>query len=121
MFNFLRRSGSTVGTISPAEVKTRHAKGDIVLVDVRDGSEVAASGKAKGALHIPLSVLAVKCDPKSGECPAELQMGKPVVLYCASGMRSQRGAEVLAGLGYEQVFNMGGFGGWVAAGGEVSK
>lgn len=121
MFNFLRRSGQPVGTIAPAKAKARHAKGEIILIDVRDGSEVAASGKAEGALHIPLSVLAVKCDPKSGECPAELRTNKPVVVYCASGMRSQRGAEALAELGYDQVFNMGGFGGWVAAGGAVSR
>ena len=121
MFNFLRRGEPTVGTISPREAIARQKNGGIVLIDVRDGSEVAVSGMAKGALHIPLSILAMKCDPRSGECPAELQNGKPIVIYCASGMRSQRGAEALAGLGYEQVFNMGGFAGWVAAGGAISR
>ena len=47
--------------------------------------------------------------------------GKPVCVYCASGGRSGRAAQMLQQMGYDQVHNVGGLGDWIAGGGQVVK
>ncbi|SOC08846.1 rhodanese-like domain-containing protein [Rhodobacter maris] len=124
MFNFLRPSGSggaSVERIDPREAVSKVAKGEIVLIDVREGMELRASGKAKGALHVPMAALKMKCDPSSPECLKELSLDKPVALYCASGARSQGAAQMLATMGYKHVYNIGGLHDWHAAGGLVVR
>ncbi|MFD2174181.1 rhodanese-like domain-containing protein [Rhodobacter lacus] len=124
MFNFLRPSGGGGGgveRIDPREAVSKVAKGEIVLIDVRDGMELRASGKAKGALHVPMAALKMKCDPSSPECLKELSLDKPVALYCASGARSQGAAQMLAAMGYKHVYNIGGLYDWHAAGGPVIR
>lgn len=94
--------------------------GAVVVIDVREPSETA-SGAAKGALKIPMAALRMKADPKSPECLAELQEGKPIAVYCASGGRSSMAARTLQSMGHEQVSNIGGFRNWLDAGGPVGR
>lgn len=61
------------------------------VVDVRSPAEFAA-GHVHDALNIPLDQLSVRM--------AELEKG-PVVVYCASGMRSRRARALLEGSGFE--------------------
>lgn len=121
MLSFLRPGASSVARITAREAIARAATGDLIVIDVRDGSEVAASGKAKGALHVPLAALRMRCDPNSPECLAELSLDTPVALYCASGARSQMAAQMLAQMGYGQVYNIGGLHDWHAAGGAITR
>lgn len=123
MFNFLRPGGggAQVQRINPKDAVAKAAKGEIALIDVRDMNELRASGKAKGALHVPLSVVKMKCDPSSPECLKALSVEKPVVVYCASGARSQAAGQMLAQMGYQQVFNLGGLYDWHAAGGPIER
>ena len=117
MFNFLRTAPASA--LSVAEVADRLARNEISLVDVREIAEVKASGKAKGAKVIPLSILGLKCDPKAADCMISHE--KPVALYCASGGRSSMAAQTLTNLGYTEVYNIGGFGDWVSGGGQVER
>ncbi len=124
MFNFLRPSGqgnARVERIDPREAVGKVAKGEIVLLDVRDGMELRATGKAKGALHVPMMALRMKCDPSSPECLKEMSLDKPVAIYCATGARSQGAAQMLLGMGYKHVYNLGGLSHWHAAGGLVVR
>ncbi|WP_240473565.1 rhodanese-like domain-containing protein [Thioclava indica] len=121
MFNFLRPSGSQVGKIDPKAAVAQAKAGELVVIDVREGMEVKSSGKAKGALHIPLATLKMKCDPSSPEKHPDLDTSKPVALYCASGARSAGAAQMLAQMGYETVYNIGGLYDWHGAGGEVER
>jgi rhodanese-related sulfurtransferase len=91
----------------------------MILVDVRETGELRASGRARGALHVPLGVLALKADPSAPD--AALSPGKPVCVYCASGGRSGMAAQILTRLGYAPVWNIGGLGDWVAGGGQVDR
>ncbi|WP_319823492.1 rhodanese-like domain-containing protein [Thalassovita sp.] len=118
MFGFLRQP-----TLSPslAEAIQSVATGDMILIDIRDHAELAASGKAKGALHIPMMRLPDICDPRHPEFHPQLDPKKPVGLYCASGARSGMAVNLLRRLGYEDVRNLGGLGHWVAAGGAVER
>jgi rhodanese-related sulfurtransferase len=119
MFNFLRPGAKAAAAPSVAEISAAVARKDMVLVDVREPAEVRASGKAAGALTIPLGVLALKADPAAPD--ALLRPGKPVALYCASGGRSGMAAQVLTRLGYAPVWNIGGLADWQAAGGQVER
>lgn len=119
MLSFLTPSRSP--RIAPAEAMARQARGDLTLVDVRDISELRATGRATGALHLPLMLLAQKADPRSPEHDPALRTDRAIAVYCASGARSARAAEMLAAMGYGQVYNLGGLGDWVAAGGAVTR
>ena len=126
MFNFLRPSGpagARVERMDAREAVAKAAAGEIVLIDVRDISELRASGKAKGALHVPLMALKMKADPASPEVLPALKAaqaaGKPVALYCASGARSQGAGQMMLQLGSAPVYNVGGLYDWHAAGGAL--
>jgi DMSO/TMAO reductase YedYZ molybdopterin-dependent catalytic subunit/glyoxylase-like metal-dependent hydrolase (beta-lactamase superfamily II) len=80
----------------------------VQLVDVRSPGETAA-GTLPGAREIPLTVLA--------DSLTALDAGAPVVVYCASGYRSQVAASVLAAAGFADVSDLlGGYAAWQAAG-----
>ena len=117
MFNFLRRAQGQTPPL--AEIVAGVAAGRIALVDVREAGEIRATGKASGAVAIPLAVLTVKADPLAPD--ALLAPGRPVAVYCASGGRSGMAAQVLRRMGYETVWNIGGLRDWQAAGGPVER
>lgn len=94
-------------------------EGSVTVIDVRDHAELASSGKAKGALHIPLMRLRDLADPRHPEFHPDLNGVSRIAIYCASGGRSNAAAQTLRKLGYEDVHNIGGFGHWVQAGGAV--
>ncbi|WP_417269628.1 rhodanese-like domain-containing protein [Celeribacter sp.] len=105
--------------VSVDEVKAGMAAGDIVLVDVRDTVELRGSGKAKGAINVPLVALQMRANPSSPECLPEFKQGKRIVLYCASGARSSGAARMLRQFGHETVDNLGGLYDWTHGGGEI--
>ena len=119
MFNFLRPS-STQPKTSISDVIAKAKSGAILLIDVREKSELQSSGTAQGAAHIPLALMAMKADPKSPDFDKRFKPGKPVAVFCASGGRSGQAAATLQRLGYEAI-NLGGFGNWVQAGGPVVR
>ncbi|MBS0124401.1 rhodanese-like domain-containing protein [Thetidibacter halocola] len=118
MFNFLR-TDPTPGMTAAQAIPLVEA-GEIVLIDIREPMEIAMSGKAKGALAIPTAALAMRADPRSPECLAELKSGKPVAVYCASGARSSMAKGMLARMGHE-VYNIGGLAHWQQAGGAIER
>ena len=71
------------------------------VVDVRSPNEFR-SGAYPRAVNIPLPELARRL----GEIPKD----RPVVLYCASGMRSGTAAAHLERAGFADVVNAGGLG-----------
>jgi len=90
-----------------------------VLLDIRDSAELAETGKAEGSLHIPRGSLEFKADPASPSYEPRLKADTPIVLHCAAGGRAALAGKLLLDMGYTQVFNLGGFKDWVAAGGAV--
>lgn len=95
------------------------AQGNVIVVDVRDPMEIRSSGKAKGALNLPLMRIADLADPRHPDFDTRLKQDATIALYCASGGRSGMAASTLKRLGYENVHNIGGLGHWVRAGGAV--
>jgi len=115
---FNRKPG--VARMTPQDAMQRMAEGTLTLLDVRDPGERKMTGTAKGAVAIPLSVLRMQADPRSPEKSAALDPEKPVAIYCASGARSQMAAQALLGMGYREVYNLGGLHNWTSAGGALA-
>ena len=119
MFNFLRPAPVPPGlTVSGAVTGAK--SGTVTVIDVRESGEIAASGKALGALHIPLALIPIKADPKGPDRTKGLDLARPVAVYCASGMRSAAAVQALKKLGYD-AHNIGSIRDWAKAGGVVSK
>ncbi|HKU95549.1 MAG TPA: rhodanese-like domain-containing protein [Vineibacter sp.] len=117
----LAAANAAVPKISPDQARDMIAKGNVVVVDVRDAPEVQASGKVKGALHISRGMLEFRADPELPSHDKTLAKDKPVIVYCASGGRSALAGKMLQDLGYKTVYNLGGFKDWADAGGDVEK
>ncbi len=113
--------GPKVQRIAPADAVRMAAAGEVTLLDVREAAELSASGKAMGALHVPLVAVANKCDPNSPSCVKGLSVDKPVVVYCAAGGRAERAGAELLSMGYQTVYNLGGLSDWVSGGGKVER
>ena len=112
-------ANAVVPAITAAEAAKLVATAGAVIVDVRDGTEVKASGKARGALAIPRGSLESRADPESANHNSALRRDNPVILYCAGGGRAALAGKTLRDMGYADVRNLGGFKDWVAGGGEV--
>jgi rhodanese-related sulfurtransferase len=113
-------ANAVVPRISPAEARELIDNGALV-VDVRDAPELQQSGKIAGALHVPRGMIEFRADPELPSHDPNFTKDKPVILYCASGGRSALSGQALRELGYEQVYNLGPIGDWVASGGAVEN
>jgi len=111
-------ANAVVPRVSVDEAKALIAQGALV-VDVRDGTEVLASGKVKGAVHAQRGLIEFKADAEMPSHDPEFRKDRTVIVYCASGGRSALAGKTLKDMGYTDVRNLGGFKGWVDAGGEV--
>ena len=114
--DLLAAARAAVPAVSPAEVTALVTTRDAVVVDVRDGTEVAASGKIKGALAISRGLLEFKADPDLPTHEPALRKDRPVILYCGSGGRAALAGKTLLDLGISDVRNAGGFKDLAAAG-----
>ena len=112
-------ANAVVPPVTQAEAAKLVATAGGVIVDVRDGTEVQASGKAKGAVAIPRGSLESRADPESGNHNPALSKDRPVILYCAGGGRAALAGKTLRDMGYTDVRNLGGFKDWVAGGGAI--
>lgn len=111
---------AVVPAIALADARARIAAGAL-LVDVRDAPEVEKTGRARGALHVSRGMLEFRADPTSPYHDASFRPDRPVIVYCASGGRSALAGKALKDLGFQEVYNLGGFQDWVNAGGEVER
>ncbi|MGF7215605.1 rhodanese-related sulfurtransferase [Spirosoma lacussanchae] len=95
MINRLKSLFGASGSRSFDESILREA----VIVDVRSAGEFAG-GHAKGAVNISLDQLEARLDQLKN-------YRKPIVLCCASGMRSSRAKSFLASQGLKDIHDAG--------------
>ena len=119
--NLLAEAAASVPKISPQDAAALIAGGDVLVVDVRDGTEVQSTGKVQGAKHVPRGMLEFRADPDSPYHDPEFNRDKTVLVYCASGGRSALAGKTLHDLGYKDVRNLGSFKEWAESGGTVDK
>lgn len=99
---------TAIAQTRPADLHDALARGDAVLLDVREPHEFA-SERIPGALLYPLSTFDADALPDFGD--------RPIVLQCAAGGRSMRAAQALAAAGREGLQNLeGGIQAWKAHG-----
>jgi len=109
--DILREARAQVREVSTVEVDLqRESKPAPLLVDVRESYEWEA-GHLPGAIHVPRGHLESQIENAAPD------RSRPIVLYCASGIRSVFAAQTLAEMGYIDVVSMtGGFQGWKSQG-----
>ena len=105
-----------VDRIDAEDAKELIDDGEAVVVDVREPAELMATGKVPGSINIPLAEFLAKADPGSPDHEPALQPEKTVIVYCASGKRSEFAGKKLLEFGYREVFNLGGLKDWELAG-----
>jgi rhodanese-related sulfurtransferase len=112
---------ATVPRISGADAKALHGQPGVVFVDLREASEIAASGKVPGALAIPRGLLEFRADPEGASKDAALTGTKTVVTYCASGGRAALAGKTLQEMGYSDFRSLGRMQDWIEGGGQAEK
>ncbi len=102
---FLSSLFSTVESIDPEPARELMGpSGGATFLDVRQPKEYER-GHIPGAVLIPLKELGGRLQ--------ELDRSRPIVVYCASGVRSSAAARILKGAGFEKVYNLkGGMKAW---------
>ncbi|MEH2589404.1 rhodanese-like domain-containing protein [Bradyrhizobium sp. AZCC 1721] len=117
----MEAANAAVPRITPAQAKEMIAKGNTLVVDVRDAPEVEKSGKVAGAIHVSRGMLEFRADPETPYHDKSFAKDKTVILYCASGGRSALGGKVLKDMGYPNVYNLGAFKDWAESGEAIDK
>lgn len=117
----MEAANAVVPRVTPAEAADMIAKGNVLVVDVRDPAEVQASGKIAGAVNVPRGLLEFRADPAIPSHDKNFDSSKAVILYCASGGRSALSGKTLKDMGYEKVYNLGAFKDWAESGGAIEK
>lgn len=117
----LETANAAVPRISPQEVKDLMAKGDALVIDVRDANEVEKTGMIAGAINVSRGMLEFRADPSSPYHDKAFDHNKTVILYCASGGRSALSGKALKELGYPNVLNLGAFKDWVESRGPIQS
>ena len=109
--DLLREARSEIPEVSPTQVEQiRQTASGATIVDVREASEWE-QGHLPGAAHISKSYLEQQIEGLVAD------RDKPVVLYCAGGVRSLFAAKTLREMGYTDVSSMsGGFQAWKTRG-----
>ena len=115
----MEAANTAVPRVTLAQAREMMAKGDTLVVDVRDAPEVDKSGKVAGALHVSRGMLEFRADPESPYYDKNFAKQKTIILYCASGGRSALAGKVLKDMGYDQVYNLGAFKDWAEGGGAI--
>lgn len=107
--------GARAGGVSATEAVMLMNREKAVVVDVCETSEYAA-GHVVGSKNIPLADLEAKLPG------AVKNKALPVILVCASGIRSNRAVAIAQKLGYENAKSLsGGLGAWREANLPVEK
>jgi rhodanese-related sulfurtransferase len=79
--------------VQPDAIDAMIAKGDVVVLDVREPNELEETGTVKGAIHIPLGQL----ESRLGELPKD----KVILTACRRGGRASRALEILEAKGFK--------------------
>ena len=100
--------------ISPRDAHEKFTRGEVIIVDVREESEIRESGMAKPAEWLATSEINSQ-GPAYKAALSRWSKTKPIVFYCRSGNRSGKALHIFQSLGFKGL-NMGAFQGWKGAG-----
>jgi len=115
----LQEANEKVKRLTYAEASQVIAKDKNLIIDVREESEVTASGLIKGAINIPKSLFDNNFSKDLIENHIDDIEQTKVLLYCAVGVRSALVGLTLINNGYKNILNIGGYLEWVSSNGPI--
>lgn len=110
-----------VPTIKPADLQRRQKKEpDLLVIDVRDATDIAQTGTVPGAVNISIGALTYKADhelPQEWRDPRLADHARPIVATCSLGPLGALGGKLLHDMGFTNVQILeGGVQAWIEAG-----
>ncbi len=117
----MEAANAAVPKITPAQARGMIAKGNTLVLDVRDAPELEKTGKVAGSVHHSRGMLEFRADPDSPYFDKNFAKDKTIIVYCASGGRSALAGKVLKDMGYSEVYNLGAFKDWAENGGPIER
>ncbi len=116
--DYLDAANASVPKLDAKEAIAKHAAGEGVFIDVRDGAAIAESGTIKGAHRIPRGMIEFRADPAvEALYDSVFQKDAELYLICGAGGQAALSGKTLQDMGYTNVTNIGGFPAWKDAGG----
>jgi rhodanese-related sulfurtransferase len=108
---------SRIENLSVEEFAEELARGEALVVDIREAEERVVDGAIPGTVHAPRGMLEFYADPGNRFHRPEFEPDRRIILHCAAGGRSALAAAALADMGYTNVAHLeSGFEGWRKAG-----
>lgn len=115
----LQEANEKVKRLSFTEASEVIATEKNIIIDVREESEVIASGLIKGAINIPKSLFDNNFSKDLIENHIDDIEQTKVLLYCAVGVRSAIVGLTLVKNGYKNILNIGGYSEWISNNGDI--
>jgi len=120
--DLLTEANAVVVTLPAGEAIALFGDSQVAFVDIREQSELDASGWIPGSVHAPRGMLEFYLDPSSRVHLEVFSSGKRILFYCAGGGRSALAAQTAMEMGLSNVAHVGGgFRAWLEAGGPVER
>jgi len=115
----LQEANDNVPRLSFEEANNIISKADTLIIDVRETSEIEATGLIKNAINIPKSIIDANFDHSLIKNHLNDNEDITILVYCAVGVRSALVGHKLIKNGYKKVVNLGGFSEWVSFKGPI--
>ena len=116
---YLAEANEIVPRLTAEEAIAKQGSDDVVIIDVRDSAAINETGTIAGALRIPRGFIEFAADETTDFHNETLQKDKEILVVCAAGGMAALTGRTLREMGYEKVYNIGGFAAWKEAGGAV--
>jgi len=109
----LQEANDAVPRLSFEEAHNIISQSNTLIIDVREISEVEATGLIKNAVNIPKSIIDANFDHSLIKNHLNDNEDINILVYCAAGIRSAFVGHFLLNQGYKNVFNLGGYAEWL--------
>jgi rhodanese-related sulfurtransferase len=118
----VKEAKTRIANLTAEQVASELAKGNAVLVDLREPEQRIQNGAIPGAISAPRGKLEFYDDPTSAYHRPEFDPAHRIILYCASGGRSALATDMLQQMGYSNIGHLdGGIKAWKEAGQPLSN
>jgi rhodanese-related sulfurtransferase len=115
----LQEANDNVPRLSFEEANNLIATANTLIIDVRETSEIKATGLIKNAVNIPKSIIDANFDYSLIKDHLNNNEDVTILVYCAVGVRSALVGHKLIKNGYKKVLNLGGFSEWASFNGPI--
>ena len=105
----LQEANDAVPRLSFDEANKIILQSNTLIIDVREISEVEATGLIKNAVNIPKSIIDADFNDSLIDIHINNEEETFILTYCAVGIRSALVGHKLLKEGYKKVFNLGGY------------